>query len=112
AEVDDMLRTCFSHTDELEREGRLLQSLMLGKASSAKSVRVRKGKQSAVDGPFAETREVLGGFNLIEADSMEEAVKIASEFPWVGTGCVEVRPVEDLAAVKRRVGAATARAAG
>lgn len=107
-QLDDMLRSCFAHTDELEREGRLLQSMMLGQASAARSVRVRKGRTTAVDGPFAETREVLAGFNLIEADSMEEAVEIANHFPWTGTGCVEVRPVEDLEAVKRRVSAAGA----
>lgn len=102
-QLDDMLRSCFAHTDDLEREGRLIQSMMLGQASAARSVRVRKGRTTAVDGPFAETREVLAGFNLIEAESMEEAVEIASHFPWTGTGCVEVRPVEDLAAVRRRV---------
>jgi hypothetical protein len=57
-----------------------------------------------VDGPFAETKEVLGGFNLIEAEDMDEAVRIASEFPWASTGCVEVRPVREIAAVRARVG--------
>ena len=50
---------------------------------------------------------MLGGFNLIEADSMDEAVRIAAEFPWARTGCDEVRPVRDIAAVRRRVGAAS-----
>jgi hypothetical protein len=62
----------------------------------------------AVDGPFAETKEMLGGFNLIEARDMDEAIEIASHFPWAQTGCVEVRPVRDMDAVRLRVGAADA----
>jgi hypothetical protein len=57
------------------------------------------------DGPFTETKELLAGFNLIEADDIDEAVRIAAEFPWAQTGCVEVRPVRDIDAVRRRVGA-------
>ena len=61
-----------------------------------------------MDGPFTEAKEMLGGFNLIEARDMDEAVRIAAEFPWAQTGCVEVRPVRDLASVRRRVGAPSA----
>jgi hypothetical protein len=60
-----------------------------------------------VDGPFTETKEVLGGFNLIDAPNMEEAVCIASQFPWAQTGCVEVRPVQDIGAVRQRVSKAS-----
>jgi hypothetical protein len=56
-----------------------------------------------VDGPFTETKELLAGFNLIEAEDMDEAVRIAAEFPWTQTGCVEVRAVQDIEAVRRRV---------
>ena len=59
--------------------------------------------RSVRHGPFAEAKEVLGGFNLIEADSIEEAVEMAKEFPWARTGCVEVRPVRDIGAVRARV---------
>jgi hypothetical protein len=55
------------------------------------------------DGPFTEAKEVLGGFNLIEAADIDEAVEIAKEFPWTRTGCVEVRPVRDIETVRRRV---------
>ena len=103
---DAMMRDCFSHADELREEGRLLESMQLEDAPTAKSVRVRNGRTTAVDGPYTEAKEVLGGFNLIEAESMEEAVRIAAEFPWARTGCVEVRPVRDMGAVRRRVGAA------
>jgi hypothetical protein len=81
---------------------------MLESPRTAKSVRVRNGRVKAVDGPFAETKEMLGGFNLIEARDMDEAVEIASHFPWARTGCVEVRPVRDIDAVRLRVGGASA----
>ncbi len=64
---------------------------------------MRNGRQTTHDGPFAEAKEVLGGFNLIEAENMDEALRIAETFPWSQTGCVEVRPVEDIEAVRERV---------
>jgi hypothetical protein len=106
--TDELLRECFAHTDELRRQGVLLESQMLDLPATAKSLRVRKGRSHATDGPYAEAKEVLGGFNLIEAEDMDEALRIAAEFPWAATGCVEVRPVQDLDAVKRRVGQAGA----
>jgi hypothetical protein len=60
---------------------------------------------STTDGPFAETKEQLGGFNLIEAESLDEAVRIAAKFPWARTGCIEVRAVRDLATVREQVAA-------
>ena len=109
--ADTMMRGCIAHADELRRDGRLLESRMLTDASTARSIRVRDGKLTTLDGPFAETKELLGGFNLIEARDMDEAIEIASGFPWASTGCVEVRAVEDFDAVRRRVGAAAAAAA-
>lgn len=105
-QFDAEMRDCLSHADQLRRDGRLLESQMLESTSTARSVRVRNGRMTAVDGPYAEAKEVLGGFNLIEARDMEEAVEIASHFPWVRTGCVEIRPVRDIEAVRQRVGAA------
>lgn len=104
-EFDANMRDCLSHADELRKEGRLLDSQMLEGPTKAKSVRMRKGRQTIIDGPFAETKELLAGFNLIEAEDMDEAVRMAAEFPWVATGCVEVRPVRDIDAVRQRVGA-------
>lgn len=103
--ADEMMRDCLSHADELRQDGRLIESQMLESAATAKSVRIRNGRVKAVDGPFAEAKEVLGGFNLIEARDMDEAVEIAAQFPWARTGCVEVRPVRDIDLVRRRVGA-------
>ena len=68
-------------------------------------MRIRAGKTTVVDGPFAETKEVLAGFNLIEAESLEQAVEMAKDIPWAQTGCIEVRPVRDADKVRQRVGA-------
>jgi len=103
-EADAMMRHCFASADAMKTEGTLLQSQQLEAAAGARSVRIRDGQVSVSDGPFAETRELLGGFNLIEADSLEQAVEIASRFPWARTGCVEVRAIRDMAAVRRQVG--------
>jgi hypothetical protein len=103
-QFDSMMRTCLAHADELRANGQLLDSQMLQAPSTARSVRIRNGRQTVVDGPFTETKEVLGGFNLIEAEDMEEALRIAAQFPWAQTGCVEVRPVQDIGAVRERVG--------
>jgi hypothetical protein len=103
SEFDSQMRDCLTHADELRNEGYLLDSQQLEDPSTARSVRVRKGRQTTIDGPFAESKEVLGGFNLIAARDMDEAVRIAAEFPWVHSGCVEVRPVRDLNDVRIKV---------
>ena len=77
SEFDARMRDCLGHADELRAEGHLLDSQQLEEPATAKSVRIRNGRQSTVDGPFAEAKEVLGGFNLIEASDMDEAVRIA-----------------------------------
>lgn len=102
-QADSMMRDCLSHADDLRGGGQLLDSLMLEDPPTAKSVRIRNGRMKATDGPFAETKEVLGGFNIIEAADMAEAIEIASAFPWANTGCVEIRPVRDIDSVRERV---------
>lgn len=104
-QFDSQMRGCLSHADELRHEGKLFDSQMLESHTAARSLRSRNGKLTVVDGPFAETKEVLAGFNLIEADSMEEAERIAASFPWISSGCVEIRPVRDIDMVRQRVGA-------
>ena len=106
AEFDRLMKGCFEHADELQAQGTLLGSQQLEAPTTGKAVRVRQGRSTVLDGPFAETKEVLAGFNLIEADSLEDAVRIAHEFPWTAFGCIEVRPVRDMGAVRQRVGAA------
>jgi hypothetical protein len=103
-QFDSMMRNCISHADELQSDGCLIESQQLEAVSTAKSIRNRGGRLTITDGPFAEAKEVLGGFNLIEAENMDEAVRIAESFPWSKIGCVEVRPVRDMGAVRQRVG--------
>lgn len=105
-QYDTMMRGCFEHADELRAEGKLLGSQQLEAAATARTIRTRNGRTAIFDGPFAETKEMLAGFNILEADSFEEAVRIAAEFPWSQTGSIEVRPIRDMDAVRRRVGAA------
>jgi len=94
-EYDTKMRDCLEHAAELRQQGSLLDSQILEAPPTAKSIRVRSGRRTVVDGPFTETKELLAGFNVIEAEDMDEAVRIAAEFPWVETGCVEVRAVRD-----------------
>jgi hypothetical protein len=107
-QFETTMRGCFNKADQLKKDGKLLDSRMLQGPGTARSIRVRNGRRTTHDGPFAETKEVLGGFNLIEAEDMDEALRIAAEFPWSETGCVEVRPLEDMDAMRRRVKAAPA----
>ena len=111
-QYDASMRDCLAHADELRGEGRLLQSQMLEEPATAKSVRIRGGRLSVIDGPFAETKEVLGGYNIVEADSIEDAVRMAADFPWAQTGCIEVRPIRDIDSVRRRVFASVDAAQG
>lgn len=104
-EFDTMMRGCFAHADELRADGCVLDSQQLEVPSTARSVRVRQQRSTVYDGPFAETKEYLAGFNLIEAANLDEAVRIAQTFPWARIGAIEVRPVRDIDAVRERVGA-------
>lgn len=104
AEYDTRMRQCLQHADELRADGKLKDFRQLEDKAMAKSVRIRNGKTTVFDGPFAETKEVLAGFNLIEADSLQQAVEIAKDIPWARTGCIEVRPVRDADKVRKRVG--------
>jgi hypothetical protein len=109
-EFDTRMRKCLAHADELRDEGKLHDARMLAPPSAAKSVRIRNGRQTTTDGPFAETKEMIAGFNVIEAESMDEAVRMAAEWPWAQTGCIEVRPIIDFDDVRKQVGAQPAKA--
>lgn len=106
AEYDQLMRGCFEKADALQQGGCLVGSQQLEPPGTAKTLRVRDGTSRVTDGPFAETREFLAGFNLIEADSMDDAMRIAQQFPWARFGSIEVRPVRDMQAVRDRVSAA------
>lgn len=104
-QYDSMMQGCFKHADELRAQGHLLDSMQLEPPVKTKTVRVRNHRTTVIDGPYTEAREYLGGFNLIEAADIDEAVRIAQTFPWAATGCIEVRPVHDIQGERQRVGA-------
>ncbi|RZA16796.1 MAG: YciI family protein [Lysobacteraceae bacterium] len=104
-EYDRLMRGCFEKADALREDGCLLGSQQLQDPDRARTLRVRDGISRVTDGPFAETREFLAGFNLIEAADIDEAMRIAREFPWARFGSIEVRPVRDMQDVRDRVGA-------
>ena len=87
---------CLAYDTKLRDSGRCVASEALQPVRTASTVRVRQGKMSVTDGPFAETKECLAGFYLIEAADMDEAIRIASEIPPARVGSIEVRPVREL----------------
>ena len=80
-------------TRDLHAKGQYVTAAPLHLVATATSVRVREGKPLVTDGPFAETREQLGGFYLLEAKDLNEAIQIAAKIPGARTGCIEVRPI-------------------
>lgn len=88
---------CYEESSQLARDldakGKYLAAAPLHPTSTATSVRVRDGKKLVTDGPFAETREQLGGYYLIDAKDLDEALAIAGQIPGARKGTVEVRPV-------------------
>jgi hypothetical protein len=80
---------------ELQKSGHYVASQALQSAQTATTVRIRQGKLSTTDGPFAETKEQLGGFFLIEAKDQEEAIQVAAKIPSARTGSIEVRPISE-----------------
>jgi hypothetical protein len=82
---------------ELNEKGQYLATAPLHPVATATSVQVREGKSLVTDGPFAETREQLGGFFLINAQDLDEAIAIASQIPGARVGTVEIRPVLEVA---------------
>jgi|SRR5437763_864072 hypothetical protein len=81
---------------QLKSNGQYLGSSPLQPTSTATSVRVRDGKRLVTDGPFAETREHLGGYFMVEAGNLDEAIGIAGRIPGARVGTVEIRPVIEL----------------
>jgi hypothetical protein len=94
ARMDD--HECLAYDRSLRDSGRCVASEALEPVSTAATVRVRHGKLSVSDGPFAETKEHLAGFYLVEARDLNEAIQIAARIPPARVGCIEVRPVRAL----------------
>jgi len=84
-------------THQLKSNGQYLAASPLQPVSTATSVRVRDGKRLVTDGPFAETREQLGGYYLIDARNLDEAIGIAERIPGARWGAIEIRPVMEIA---------------
>jgi hypothetical protein len=92
---------CFAEstqlTHDLNAKGQFLGASPLQSVSTATSVRVRGGKRQVTDGPFAETREQLGGYFVVEAKDLNEAISIAARIPAARKGTIEIRPILELA---------------
>jgi len=95
SEWDALRVETLSYLDELKKSGYVIAAEALQSVRTAATVRVRSGKVSITDGPFAETKETLGGFFLINARDLNEAIQVASKWPSARLGSIEVRPIED-----------------
>jgi hypothetical protein len=100
--LDDAAReACYGESAQLARDisasGKYLGASPLHPTATATSVRVRGGKRLVTDGPFAETREQLGGYYLVDANDLDEAIEIAERIPGARWGTVEIRPVMEIA---------------
>ena len=97
-EYDDLVRDVLDYREELRQRGYYIVSSPLQSVQTATSIRVRNGTLSITDGPFAETNEQLGGFYLIEARDLNDAIRVASNMPPARLGCIEIRPLKVLRA--------------
>lgn len=89
-----------AYDDTLRKGGHLITAQALESVSTATIVRVRGGKVSVTDGPFAETNEQIGGFLLIEAQDLNEAIQLAAKVPVIRLGAIEIRPIKELTSSK------------
>ena len=95
SEMDGLMGEYFAFTKAIQESGHLLGGNDLQPVQNATTVRVRGGRVSATDGPFAETKEQLGGYYLIEAGDLNEAIQIAARIPSARIGSIEVRPIQE-----------------
>lgn len=95
-EWNALVSECVRYGEQVRNSGHFLGGEPLQPVETAKTVRVRDGKVSVTDGPFAETKEQLAGFYLIDATDLNEAIQIASRIPPAKHGSIEVRPVREL----------------
>jgi len=91
---DSLREETLTYLEELRKRGHIIAAEALQSVRTAATVRVRGGKVSMTDGPFAETKEQLGGFFLIDARDLNEAIQIAAKWPSARLGSIEVRPIE------------------
>jgi hypothetical protein len=93
-EANQFLKECDACANSLRENGRFVAGAALEGVRSAMSVRIQNGRPTITDGPFAETKEQLGGFCLIDARDLNEALQIAAAMPPARLGCVEIRPLK------------------
>jgi hypothetical protein len=91
-----LMDACFAYDDELRKNGHFAGGEALQSARNAVTLRYRAGTVSASDGPFAETKEILGGILFLEAEDLDQAVRLMSKHPGVRVGPFEIRPAEDM----------------
>jgi hypothetical protein len=103
-EMQALVDGAIEYAEEIRRSGHYIASNALQRSGTARTIRVRSGKVSTTAGPFAETKEQLGGFFVVEAKDMEEACAIAARFPPARVGVIEVRPVQELTHSRDRRG--------
>jgi len=96
AEAEQWVAEFAAFTDDIKRSGHFVASNRLQPTQAATTVRVRNGKLSTTDGPFVETKEQLGGYYLIEARDLNDAISVAGKIPGARFGSVEVRPIMDM----------------
>ena len=108
SELAELDEASLANDEELRQSGHLIIAQALQPVATATTVRVRNGRMSATDGPFAETTEQVGGFVFIEARDLNEAIQIAAGMPIAKVGSIEVRPEFDLVAKVRERRARTA----
>ena len=96
SEMDALMDETGAYNEALQKSGHFISAAGLQPVHAATTLRVRNGKLSITDGPFAETKEVLGGFYVIEARDLNEAIRWASKSPSLRIGSVEVRPIDEL----------------
>ena len=95
AEAQRMMEECFAYDDELRRGGHFIGGEALDSARKAVTLRMREGEVAVTDGPYAETKEMLGGILLLEARDLEHAVSLMSKHPGVKMGPFEIRPAHE-----------------
>ena len=94
-EGDGFMADYFTFTEDIQKSGHMIAGEALHPIATATTIRMRNGRLTTTDGPFAETKEQLGGFYLIEARDLNEAIQVAQKIPSVRTGSIEIRPVVD-----------------
>jgi hypothetical protein len=104
SEWDALRGETLAYVEALRKSGHLIVTQALQSARTGATVQVRSGKLSVTDGPFAETKEQLGGFFLIDAKDLNEAIQVASRWPSARLGSIEVRPIEEELRQDRRYG--------